>query len=142
MYLKSRNQFMSLSSLKDGCISLRFTGDFVSAVSLWHKRAVKISYKKCRFATFTRCLRTATALAHTLKLPFYYLSILSLVHVTLDTRPCDVTEPEWAWEQRLLRETIPAPELLATITNAFAVDTCNGCVLMGKTNSILSSKGC
>ena len=52
-YLKSRDQLASLSGSKDGCVSLRFTGDFVSAVSLWHKRAVKISCKKCRFATFT-----------------------------------------------------------------------------------------
>ena len=44
-YLKSRDRLMSLSDSKDGCVSLRFTGDFVSAVSLWHKRVVKISYK-------------------------------------------------------------------------------------------------
>ena len=68
-------------------ISLRFTGDFVSAVSLWHFK--RKSYKKCRFATFTRCLTIATVLAHT----HNYLSTTSLlfglVHVTLDTRPCD-----------------------------------------------------
>ena len=63
-YLKSHDQLTSLSGSKDGCVSLRFARDFVSAVSLWHKRAVKKSYKKCRFATFTRCLRIATALAH------------------------------------------------------------------------------
>ena len=40
-YLKSRDQLSSLSDSKDGCVSLCFTGDFVSAVSLWHKRAVK-----------------------------------------------------------------------------------------------------
>ena len=80
----------SLSDLKDGCVSLRFIGDFVSAVSLWHKWAVKISYKKCRFATFARCLRIATALAHAHNDLFYYLSILGLVqHVTLNTRPWD-----------------------------------------------------
>ena len=44
-------------------MSLHFTRDFVSAVSLWHKRAVKKSYKKCRFTTYTR-LRIATVLAH------------------------------------------------------------------------------
>ena len=32
MYLKSRDQLMSLSTSKDGCVSLNFTGDFSSAV--------------------------------------------------------------------------------------------------------------
>ena len=31
-YLKSHDQFTSLSDSKDGCVSLRFTGDFVSEV--------------------------------------------------------------------------------------------------------------
>ena len=39
--------------------------DFVSAVNLWHKQAVKISYNKCRIATFTR-LRTSTVHTHAL----------------------------------------------------------------------------
>ena len=59
---------------KDGCVTLLLTGDFVSAVSLWHKQAVKISYKKCRLATFTTCPRITTVLAHTLQLPFYSLA--------------------------------------------------------------------
>ena len=37
--------------------------DFLSAVSLWHQRAIKKSYKKCTFATFTR-LRIARVLTH------------------------------------------------------------------------------
>ena len=45
-YLKSGDQLTSLSDSKDGRVSLRFTGDFVSAVSLWHKRAVKINYTR------------------------------------------------------------------------------------------------
>ena len=70
-YLKSCDQLTSLSGSKDGCVSLCFTRDFVSAVSLWHKRAVKKGYKKCRFTTFTR-LKIATALAHAYNyLPFY-----------------------------------------------------------------------
>ena len=32
--------------LEDGCISLLFTDNTTSALSLWHKRALKISYKK------------------------------------------------------------------------------------------------
>ena len=47
-------------------------------------------------------LRIATALAHAHNYLVYYLSILGLAHVTLDTRPCDrlrVTEPERAWER-------------------------------------------
>ena len=99
-YLKSRDQLTSLSGSKDGCVSLHFTGDFVSVVSLWHKWAVKKSYKKCRFATFIRCLKIAIVLTHACN----YLSTTSLAcardfryqalgywpaHVTLDTRPCD-----------------------------------------------------
>ena len=42
-----------------------FYEGLVSAVDQWHERVVNISYKRCRFATFTR-LRTATMLAHTL----------------------------------------------------------------------------
>ena len=66
LYLKSRDQITSLSDSKDGYVSLHITGDFVSAVTLWHKRAVKISYKKYRFTIFTCCLRIATVLAHAL----------------------------------------------------------------------------
>ena len=80
---------MSLSDSKDGCISLLFNGDFVSAVSLWHNRAVKKSYKKRRFATFTR-LTIATVVAHTCNyFSTIHLSTLWPAHVTLDTRPCD-----------------------------------------------------
>ena len=32
-YLKSRDQLTSLSGSKDGCVSLHFTRDFVSAVA-------------------------------------------------------------------------------------------------------------
>ena len=49
---------------KDCCASLPFAGDSVSVLSLWHKRAPKSSYKKCRFAAFLRCVRTAAGLAH------------------------------------------------------------------------------
>ena len=52
------------SLILQSCISLHFTGDFVSVASQWHKQA------ECRFATFTRCLRIATVLAHTPRLPF------------------------------------------------------------------------
>ena len=47
---------------KDGCASLPFVGDIISALSLWYKRAPKSSYKKCRFAAFLRCLRTTAVL--------------------------------------------------------------------------------
>ena len=57
-------------------------------VSLWHKRAIRKIYKKCRFATFTHCLRIASVLAHARNPPFYYLSTLGLAHVILDPRPC------------------------------------------------------
>ena len=67
-YLKSRDQLTSLSNLKGGCIYLHFTRDFVSTISLWHKWAVKKSYTKSRFATFTRCLTIATVLAHAHKI--------------------------------------------------------------------------
>ena len=75
---------------------LHFTGDFVSAVSLWHKRAVKKSDKKCRFATFTRCLRIATVLAHahtcnylsTTHVPFYSLDCARDFRY-MCSRPCD-----------------------------------------------------
>ena len=49
---------------EDGRISLNFIGDLVSVVGQWHKWAVKKSYKSCRFATFTHCLRITTVLAH------------------------------------------------------------------------------
>ena len=38
--------------------------DVCNPKNLWHKRAIKKSYKKCRFATSTRCLRFASVLAH------------------------------------------------------------------------------
>ena len=52
---------------------------FASAVSLWHKQAMEISYKKCRFVTctFTRCLRIAMyspTLVISFLLPFYSLA--------------------------------------------------------------------
>ena len=68
---------------------------------------MKISYKKCRFTTFTHCLRSATMLAYALYLPFYYLSTLWPVHVTLLTRSCDdfhVTENGLG-----LRASLPIP---------------------------------
>ena len=49
---------------KDCCTSLPFAGDGVSALSLWYRRALKSSCKKCRFTAFLRCLRTAV-FAHT-----------------------------------------------------------------------------
>ena len=63
---------------RKGYVIIRFerrlhsTRDFVSAVSLWHKRTVKKSYKKF---TFTRCLRIATALANA------HNYLLGLAHV-------------------------------------------------------------
>ena len=57
---------------KDCCTSLPFTGDGVSALSLWHKRAMKSGVKKFRFAVFLRCLRTAAVLAHA-KFYLFYL---------------------------------------------------------------------
>ena len=56
MVSKSRDQLTSLSDLKDGYFTLHFTGDFVSTVNLGHKRAAKISYKKCRFARYLHSL--------------------------------------------------------------------------------------
>ena len=59
---------------KDCCASLPFAGDSVSVLSLWYKRAPKSSYKKCSFAAFLRCLRTAAVLPmqkFTLLPPFY-----------------------------------------------------------------------
>ena len=41
MYLKSRDQLSSLSGSKDGCVSLRFARDFVSTVSLWHRKTTR-----------------------------------------------------------------------------------------------------
>ena len=59
-YLIARGQDRS----KDGCTSLPFAGDIVSALGLWYKWAPKSSYKKYRFAAFLRCLRTAAVLTH------------------------------------------------------------------------------
>ena len=87
-YLKSRDQHTSSSTSKDGCISLHFTEGILSLVSLWHKWAIKKSYKKCRFATFICCLRITSVLATliiTSRLLCYFLS----AHVTSDPRPCD-----------------------------------------------------
>ena len=49
-----------------------------------------LSYYKCRFATFTRCLRIATVLAHARNYLVCYLAAHWPARVTLDTRPCDV----------------------------------------------------
>ena len=46
----------SLSNSKDGCVSLHFTGDFVSAVSLWHKGA------SCEEKLYTRSVDSVTLL--------------------------------------------------------------------------------
>ena len=40
-YLKSCDQLTSLSALKDGCVSLLFTADFVSAINLRHRQATR-----------------------------------------------------------------------------------------------------
>ena len=40
-YAKSRDELTSLSASKVGCVSLPFTGFFLSAVSLWQRRAIK-----------------------------------------------------------------------------------------------------
>ena len=51
---------------KDSCISLPLAGDIASALGLWHQRALKISYGKCRFLAFSsvsenyNCARLAT----------------------------------------------------------------------------------
>ena len=43
-YLKSRDQRTSLSGSNDGwVVSIRFTGDFVSVVSLWHEQAGRLT---------------------------------------------------------------------------------------------------
>ena len=49
-YIIARGQDRS----KDCCASLPFAGDSVSALSLWYKRTLKSSYKKCTctFAVF------------------------------------------------------------------------------------------
>ena len=63
----------------------------VSAVSLWHKRAVKdYSYKKCRFTTFTHCLRTATVLAHCTR-PHSY------THTHTHTHSIPYQPEDWDW---------------------------------------------
>ena len=49
---------------------LHFTGVFVSAVNLWHKR---VGYKKCRFTTFTS-LRIYSPTLKITFLPFYSLA--------------------------------------------------------------------
>ena len=54
---------------KDGCTSLPSAGDIVSALSLWHKRAPKSSYKKYRFVAFLHCLITTAVLT---LLPSFY----------------------------------------------------------------------
>ena len=59
---------MSLSASKDGCVIVHFTRDFVSVVSLQHKRAVKKSYKKCKFTYLQLC---SPMLLITILLPFY-----------------------------------------------------------------------
>ena len=58
---------------------LHSSGGFVSAESLWHIWVVKITYKKCRFATFTfhssekcNCARPCSTSTS------YYLSTLDL----------------------------------------------------------------
>ena len=51
------------------CVSVHFTGEFLSAVTLWYKRAIKKRYK-CRFATFTRFLVYSLM---RIVLPLYYL---------------------------------------------------------------------
>ena len=74
---------------KDGCISLPFAGDSISALSLWYKWAPNCSYKKCRFAAFL-CLSENCSCSRPHKnLPFsmYPLSTLRVMHVGESTRP-------------------------------------------------------
>ena len=74
MVSKSRDQLTSLSDLKDGFFTLHFTGDFVSTVSLGHKRAAKLATRSVdSLATFSR-LKNVTVLAHAHKyLPTIFL---------------------------------------------------------------------
>ena len=62
---------------------LHFSSDIVSALSLWHKWTPKSSYKKCRFAAFLCCLRTAAVFANTKIHP----STLRVTHVRKSTSP-------------------------------------------------------
>ena len=66
----------------DGCTSLPYAGDIVSALSLWYKWALKSSCKKYRFAAFCHCLRTAAVLAHANSYPstLHMLAALRISH--------------------------------------------------------------
>ena len=80
--------FLMWNHSKDGCTSLPFAGDIVSALSLWYKWTSKSSYEKCRFTAFCHCLRTAAVLAQTKIHPsIYYPSTYRVTHVRKCSRP-------------------------------------------------------
>ena len=58
-YLKSHDQLASLSTSKDGYISVFLYILLETFFQLWHKQAIKKSYKKCRFT-----MGIASVLAH------------------------------------------------------------------------------
>ena len=63
-YLKSSDQHTSLSGSKDGCFSLRFIGDFVSAVKSVAQTGCVEKLQEALIHYLRALLRIATALAH------------------------------------------------------------------------------